>query len=107
MSRRPLILVSHSVAVKGAEFADVSVSLSTHYERALIRAGLLPWPVLSIGTPELMAECVRRADGVLLTGGEDVEPELKKPKFRRGSGGKGFLPPTADQADRLDISLVV
>lgn len=106
MSRRPLILVSPSVEAKGAEFADMSGSTSAHYELALIRAGLLPWSIISISTPELMAECVRRADGVLLTGGEDVEPGLYEPKMSPRLRRKCILTPDGGQRDLRELMLV-
>jgi gamma-glutamyl-gamma-aminobutyrate hydrolase PuuD len=77
----PLILISPSVETKGAEFADISLSLSAPYERALLRADCLPWPMLSLDSRELIAAAVHRADGVLLTGGEDVHPVLYNQKM--------------------------
>ena len=68
MRNRPLVLVSPSVEVKGTEFEDMSLSLSQRYERALLGVELLPWPVLSLSSRAEIVACVRRADGVLLTG---------------------------------------
>lgn len=106
MSRRPLILISPSVEAKGTEFADMSASLSANYERALIRAGLLPWTVLSIDTPQLMAECVRQADGVLLTGGEDVDPGIYNPKMPVHLRRKCILTPDGGKRDLRELWLV-
>ncbi|MDB6110489.1 MAG: glutamine amidotransferase [Pedosphaera sp.] len=74
--RPPLILISPSVEVKGAEFGDMSISLSETYQAAVMAAGGLPLILPGIASPELVAECVRRCDGVLLTGGDDINPEL-------------------------------
>jgi len=76
MSRPPLILVSPDVERKGKEFGDQSLSLSGRYQQALLEAGALPVAMPATTTPEMVAECVRRCDGVLLTGGDDVEPKL-------------------------------
>ena len=76
MSKRPLILISPSIANAGVEFSDRSVSLSEAYTRAVATAGGIPVIAPSGVERDLMAECVRRCDGVLLTGGDDVEPDL-------------------------------
>lgn len=76
MIKRPLILVSASIESKGSEFSDQSLSLSVAYERALLGAGMIPLVMPTTATREAIAECVRRTDGVLLTGGEDLNPDL-------------------------------
>ena len=76
MNRPPLILVSPSMEKKGVEFFDSSISLSNRYTDAIITAGGLPQIMPSTGSPELIAEMVRRSDGVLLTGGDDIQPEF-------------------------------
>src|SRR5438128_1685674 len=80
MKTAPLILIAPSTDRKGVEFHDYSLSLSDAYPRAIQIAGGIPW-VLS-GTParEVIAESVQRSDGVLLTGGDDVQTELYAPK---------------------------
>ena len=76
MSKSPLILISPSIQKAGVEFGDRSVSLSEAYTRAVAAAGGIPIIAPAGVERGLMAECVRRCDGVLLTGGDDVEPEL-------------------------------
>jgi putative glutamine amidotransferase len=76
MSRPPLVLISPDIETKGKEFGDLSISLSANYQRALMSAGLVPVVLGAISSRELIAESVRRCDGVLLTGGDDVEPRL-------------------------------
>lgn len=73
---RPLILISPDIESKGKEFGDLSISSSGRYEDALVAAGALPVTMPATISKEIIAECVRRADGVLLTGGDDVEPGL-------------------------------
>ncbi|MBC8326590.1 MAG: gamma-glutamyl-gamma-aminobutyrate hydrolase family protein [Verrucomicrobia subdivision 3 bacterium] len=80
MKRAPLIVVSTMTEQKGAEFRDRSTSLSFWYTRAIARAGGLP--LLAPNFPEqknLARDMVARADGVMLTGGDDLQPELYDP----------------------------
>ena len=106
MRERPLILVSPSVETKGAEFEDLSLSLSAPYERALLDAGALPWPILSLTSRDEIAECVRRADGVLLTGGEDVHPVLYDQKMPQRLRKKCILTPDGGCRDLRELMLV-
>lgn len=76
MNNTPLILVSPNIEKKGDEFGDVSLSLSETYQLALMGAGAIPVAMPATASRKVIAECVRRADGVLLTGGEDVDPSL-------------------------------
>jgi putative glutamine amidotransferase len=78
MTRPPLILVSPSIEKEGVEFHDQSISLSEAYPRAVADAGGIPLTMPVGKSRELIAECVRRCDGVLLTGGDDIEPRLYK-----------------------------
>ena len=106
MTKRPLILVSPSIESKGAEFSDMSLSLSLPYERALISAGALPWPILSLPSRQLIAECVGRADGVLLTGGEDMNPVLYDPHMPNKLRRKCILTPDGGARDLRELMLV-
>jgi putative glutamine amidotransferase len=76
---RPRILVSPDYAAKGVEFGDASLSLSRRYAAAIAAAGGLPFVLVPTSERELIADYVRACDGVLLTGGEDVNPELYAP----------------------------
>jgi putative glutamine amidotransferase len=76
MAQPPLILVSASTEKKGVEFGDVSLSLSENYPRAVLLGGGLPVVLACAPERALVAESVRRCDGVLLTGGDDVNPGL-------------------------------
>ena len=76
MPQRPLILVSPNIERKGAEFGDLSLSLSAAYQQALVDCGALPLVLPAAVERELVSDCVSRCNGVLLTGGEDVEPRL-------------------------------
>jgi putative glutamine amidotransferase len=78
MTEPPLILISPSMEKRGDEFSDPSISLSEMYPRAIMAAGGMPLILPATASPELIAHCVRRCDGVLLTGGEDIEPDLHR-----------------------------
>ena len=76
MTKPPLILVSPCIEKKGEEFGDLSISLSETYQSALMGAGAIPLAMPLTGSRAVIRECVRRADGILLTGGDDVDPAL-------------------------------
>jgi len=106
MRKRPLILVSPSVESKGIEFDDLSASLSQRYERALLNAGMLPWSVMALTSREEIALCVKHADGVLLTGGEDVHPVLYDQKMPQRLRKKCILTPDEGARDLRELMLV-
>lgn len=83
MAKKPLILVSPSVEKRGVEFHDLSVSLSFKYEQSILQAGGIPFILPSTNDRVLLADIVRRADGVLLTGGDDINPGLYAKKLPR------------------------
>jgi len=76
MKRRPLVLVSPNIEKKGDEFGDLSISLSETYQRALLAADAIPLAMPATVSRREIAACVGRSDGVLLTGGEDVDPKI-------------------------------
>jgi putative glutamine amidotransferase len=76
MAKPPLILVSPSIERRGVEFHDFSVSLSVKYDFAVTQSGGIPVTVPTTTDRALLAEVVRRVDGVLLTGGDDINPDL-------------------------------
>ena len=76
MNSAPIILVSPNIEKHGDEFGDMSLSLSETYQMALMGAGAIPLTMPATASRRVIAECVRRADGVLLPGGEDVDPAL-------------------------------
>jgi putative glutamine amidotransferase len=78
MAKMPLILISPSMTKSGVEFHDRSLSLSEAYSRAVADAGGLPLTLPAGQSRKLVAESVRRCDGVLITGGDDIEPRLYK-----------------------------
>jgi len=71
-----LIIITSSIEKRGVEFHDLSISLSVKYENAIVQAGGLPVTVPATTDRRLLADIVHRADGVMLTGGDDIRPEL-------------------------------
>jgi len=97
MKHAPLILVSPSMESKGAEFQDSSISLSNRYTQALIDGGGLPQILPCTSSRELVAEFVRRSDGVMLTGGDDIQPHLYEKNLPKELAEKvGPLEPERD-----------
>jgi putative glutamine amidotransferase len=88
MAQLPLILVSPSIEKRGVEFNDLSSSLSLRYELAIFAAGGIPVVAPASTNRRLLAECVRRTDGVLLTGGDDINPGLYADLYRHKLPGK-------------------
>ncbi len=76
MVKLPLILVSPSVEKCGVEFNDLSASLSIKYESSVLQAGGIPVMVPMTTDRRVLAEALRRVDGVMLTGGDDINPDL-------------------------------
>ncbi|HEX9046008.1 MAG TPA: gamma-glutamyl-gamma-aminobutyrate hydrolase family protein, partial [Verrucomicrobiae bacterium] len=81
MGTPPLILVSPSIEKHGVEFHDLSASLSLRYNSAILAAGGIPLTVPTTTDRATLAEAVRRTDGVLLTGGDDINPRLYDEKL--------------------------
>lgn len=76
---RPLILVTPSPQESGVELLDPSISVGNRYLDSVSEAGGLP-VVLPLTTDRArIAEYVARADGVMLTGGDDIDPRLYWP----------------------------
>lgn len=65
------------------EFHDLSASLSVRYNSAILRAGGIPVTAPTSTDRATLAEAVRRTDGVLLTGGDDINPALYEKKLPR------------------------
>jgi putative glutamine amidotransferase len=79
MKTAPLILIFPGTRPKGYEFGDFAVDVSERYAQAILAAGGFPLVASCAASADYVAECLRRGDGVLLTGGEDVNPALHAP----------------------------
>ena len=76
MAKKPFILISPSIESRGVEFHDQSLSLSLRYEQAILAAGGIPVVGPVTADRAVLAESVRRCEGILLTGGDDINPDL-------------------------------
>ena len=76
MIKPPLILVTPATGKRGDEFGDLSISLSVAYQTALMNEGAVPVIMPATLSPEQVAFCVRTTDGVLMSGGHDIDPDL-------------------------------
>lgn len=76
---RPLILVTPSTEVTGAELLDHSISVSSRYLQAVLAAGGLPVALPVVTDREKLRAYLELADGVLLTGGDDLAPAIHRP----------------------------
>ena len=106
MSKPPLILISPCIERNGAEFADLSLSLSMNYPKALMGVGAIPLALPATRSRELVAEFVRRADGILLTGGEDVNPKLYAKRLPPRLGRTVTLTPDDGTRDLQEFMLI-
>jgi putative glutamine amidotransferase len=106
MKKAPLILVSASIEKKGVEFGDLSVSLSLSYARALMNAGAIPMTMPPAVTRDLVAECVRRVDGVMLTGGDDLNPGLYAKRLAPKLRGTVEQTPDGGQRDLRELMVI-
>jgi len=78
---RPLILVTPSTQRSGAELLDHSISVGSRYLQAVAAAGGLPLSLPLTTDREELRAYLQRADGVLLTGGDDLAPSIHRPKI--------------------------
>jgi putative glutamine amidotransferase len=102
----PLVLVSPCIEAKGEEFGDMSISLSETYQMALMGAGAIPLAMPATASRKVIAECVRRVDGVLLTGGDDVEPSLYAERVPSKLKRTVTVTPDGGARDLREITLV-
>ena len=106
MSKPPLILIAPDVDQRGPEFGDLSISLSFRYARAILDAGGLPLLLPPMLAREAIADCVSRSDGVLLTGGGDLEPRLYTKRLPRGLRRTVAVCPDGGQRDLRELVLI-
>jgi len=100
----PLILVTPCQQQQGFEFGDNSLSLSNRYTQAIADAGGLPLVLPLTATREQVADYAHRADGILLTGGEDIEPKHYAPGLAPSL--VATIKQTEPQRDVMELALV-
>ena len=106
MGALPVILVSPDTDQKGSEFGDLSTSLAVRYQRVLAGLGAVPLILSATVSREIIAESVRRCDGVLLTGGDDVDPRLYDSRMPAALREKVKLTPDGGQRDLRELLVV-
>lgn len=77
---RPLILITPSTSPAGVEMADHSTSVSSRYLDAVLAAGGLPVSLPLTTDLEVLADAVAHADGILFSGGDDIDPRRYWPE---------------------------
>ncbi|MGH7975900.1 MAG: gamma-glutamyl-gamma-aminobutyrate hydrolase family protein [Limisphaerales bacterium] len=106
MAKQPLILVTPSLERRGVEFHDLSVSLSVKYENAILQAGGIPIVTPISTNRNILAETIRRVDGVMLTGGDDINPDLYAKKLPRAVRKTVEQTPDGGGRDLLELVLI-
>jgi putative glutamine amidotransferase len=106
MARLPLILITPSIEKRGIEFHDLSASLSIKYENAVLQAGGIPLTAPISSDKKILAEIVRRVDGVLLTGGDDINPDLYAKKLPKKISATIEQTPDGGKRDLLELVLI-
>jgi putative glutamine amidotransferase len=102
---KPLILISPDFHTKGVEFADPSLSLSIRYLQAIEACGGMPLTMAHTVSREQVAAYVRRCDGVLLTGGDDLNPALYG-RMRASLQAKALTTQDGGRRDLFELMLV-
>lgn len=106
MAATPLILISPGIEKRGVEFHDLSISLSVKYENAVLQAGGLPVTGPTITDRRALAETVRRVHGVLLTGGDDINPGLYTGRLPRAVRSTVAATPDGGRRDLNELMLI-
>ncbi|MGH7939894.1 MAG: gamma-glutamyl-gamma-aminobutyrate hydrolase family protein [Limisphaerales bacterium] len=102
----PLILVTPSTERKGVEFYDTSSSVSFRYEQAILQGGGIPMVAPLTTDPVALAEAVRRVDGVLFTGGDDINPALYAREAPPEALKTVTKPPDVESRDLRELILI-
>lgn len=105
MNRSPVVMISGSTDKRGVEFSDSSLSLSLNYPMAIRAAGGLPQILPCLPESGFVAEAVRNCDGVMLTGGDDVQPELYV-KDKLPEALQKTVSPVTPERDLFELMLI-
>ena len=106
MGAPPLILITPGFEKRGVEFNDFSISVSLRYVQAVMAAGGLPVIAPATTDRALLAEAVRRSDGVLLTGGDDINPDLYAEKIPAAIRKTVTQTPDEGRRDTAELILI-
>jgi len=105
-SKLPLILVTPSTERKGVEFYDTSSSLSYRYEHAILEGGGIPVVAPLTTDRAALAEAVQRVDGVLFSGGDDINPALYARDVPPDALKTVEMPPDVESRDLRELILI-
>jgi putative glutamine amidotransferase len=98
---RPLIAILANLSRSdGGEFSCRDIN-NRPYTEAILGAGGLPFVVPCLEDEEAVRELLSRAEGLLVTGGEDVSPDLFGQPPHRNLGG---VAPWRDTLDHIAIA---
>ena len=106
MRTAPLILVTPDFEKEGTEHCDPSISLSARYSEALISVGAVPVVMPPTVHRDTIAQSVARCDGVLLTGGDDIDPRLYNGRLPRRVLQTVNTTPDGGQRDLRELLLL-
>jgi putative glutamine amidotransferase len=101
-----MILVSPDIESEGKEHQDRSISLSARYAEALAEAGALPVALAPSIDRKFISQCVARSNGVLLTGGDDVDPRLYNGRLPGRVSRTVNVTPDSGERDFREVLLV-
>ncbi len=93
---KPLIGITMNLEVQPTRNLN---SIDQDYGRAIVQAGGIPVPVLGINT--FIPDLVKKLDGFLFTGGDDIHPRFYKERPLR----KAPLRPSPDSRTEFEIDL--
>lgn len=99
-------MVTPSTERKGVEFCDTSSSVSYRYEHAILQAGGVPVVAPMTTDRATLAEAVRRVDGVLFTGGDDINPGLYAEDVPPEALKTVAMPPDVESRDLRELILI-
>lgn len=93
---KPLIGITMNLDVQAARSLNI---LDQDYGRAVVQAGGIAVPIL--GIEESIPDLVKRLDGFLFTGGDDIHPRFYKEKPKKGAP----MNISPDERTRFEIDL--
>lgn len=100
--RRPVIGIPMQTLVGVLGERQPMWSIGQRYLEALVRAGGIPWPIPAMsGELETIRSIFSRLDGLLLTGGSDIEPQ------RYGESPRPECGATDPARDAVELELVL
>lgn len=71
---KPFVALTTTIENEGGDYGKPMVAVYTNYLRVLTRTGLTPVLVTPAHDPDQVADLVRASSGLVLSGGEDIDP---------------------------------